>query len=259
LCKYYIQNKQCPLYPECPYAHNQVEKSYHPSNYRKRLCKLEENCQSKDICVYAHSRAELTINRIDELPRDQEFYVKFYKTVFCPFQHEHNRAGCVFAHNFQDFRRDVRNYNYSITPCKQWKKKKEVYKYSDGCRNGMNCKFAHGWKERDFHPSRYMKEVCDMNGSCDRPHCPFIHTELQFQANISRSVKTSKDMTKSCISVSTAEESVKNEESAKNEERISFDLLDSEKKLEYSYNVGYDILYRSIAGVDFRCWGNAFV
>ena len=40
------------------------------------------------------------------LVRDQEFYLRKYKTVWCPDTRNHDRSNCVYAHNIQDFRRD---------------------------------------------------------------------------------------------------------------------------------------------------------
>ena len=39
------------------------------------------------------------------MTRNQEFYMFYFKTEWCPYNTEHNKAQCVYAHNWQDFRR----------------------------------------------------------------------------------------------------------------------------------------------------------
>lgn len=55
------------------------------------------------------------------LARDQDFYLRKYKTVWCPDTLQHDRSNCVYAHNIQDFRRDPYSPPYyEAEKCPNW-------------------------------------------------------------------------------------------------------------------------------------------
>ena len=63
---------------------------------------------------------------------DNNFLLFEFKSVFCPFSKlEHDRYTCVYAHNWQDFKRP---FSHELTPmmCKSWDKEKEILVYSEG-------------------------------------------------------------------------------------------------------------------------------
>ena len=44
---------------------------------------------------------------------DEDFYMFYYKTQFCPFNlTKHEPSKCVYAHNWQDYRRPPNAYSY---------------------------------------------------------------------------------------------------------------------------------------------------
>lgn len=61
---------------------------------------------SGDFCSFAHHEFDIKAELIHNLEFDQDFYLFYYKTIWCPFNYiNHDRAICVYAHNWQDFRR----------------------------------------------------------------------------------------------------------------------------------------------------------
>ena len=66
------------------------------------------NCEYGELCAFAHSEEEIAIDllhkhKID--PLNADFYMFFFKTVWCPWSHDHDKENCVYAHNWQDLRR----------------------------------------------------------------------------------------------------------------------------------------------------------
>lgn len=50
---------------------------------------------------------------IHNYAEDDDFYMFYYKTEFCPFNlTEHDKSKCVYAHNWQDYRRKPDIYPY---------------------------------------------------------------------------------------------------------------------------------------------------
>lgn len=50
---------------------------------------------------------------IHNYAEDDDFYMFYYKTEFCPFNlTEHDKSKCVYAHNWQDYRRKPDLYPY---------------------------------------------------------------------------------------------------------------------------------------------------
>ena len=89
-------------------------------------------CQYGEYCALAHSDLELKIKPLHLLPVNNNFLLFEFKSVFCPFSKlEHDRYTCVYAHNWQDFKRP---FFADLKPqmCKAWDKEKEILVYSEG-------------------------------------------------------------------------------------------------------------------------------
>ncbi len=84
---------------------------------------------------------------------------------------------CVYAHNWQDYRRPPQSYAYQPKLCPDWKKAKHlVVDYvMDGCVREFACPFSHGWKEKDYHPLRFRTEKCPNYYKCSKPECNYYH------------------------------------------------------------------------------------
>jgi hypothetical protein len=94
----------------CEKAHNRVEEFYHPDKYKAKFCASYINktgeCEYGDYCSFAHSASEISVEQIDRFEMDADFYMFHFKTVWCPFNEtKHQRDLCVYAHNWQDYRR----------------------------------------------------------------------------------------------------------------------------------------------------------
>ena len=86
----------------------------------------------------------------------------YFKTEWCPFNTEHNKAQCVYAHNWQDFRRKPHLFSYNpFEICEQWQAGNFIGKYEEGCPLQSYCGRYHGWKEQIFHPMIYKTIFCD--------------------------------------------------------------------------------------------------
>ena len=101
-------SQQCDQGDNCIRCHTRVESFYHPEKYKAKFCSFYPNrldlCEYGDICAFAHSEQELSISQLDKMTVDQDFYMFYYKTVWCPYSdREHQRDACVYAHNWQDF------------------------------------------------------------------------------------------------------------------------------------------------------------
>jgi hypothetical protein len=101
-----------------------VEIFYHPDKYKAKFCASyteKTACEYGDFCSFAHSEEELSINLIEKMDRDEDFYMFHFKTVWCPYNEKtHERDLCVYAHNFQDFRRKYELYFYKPQRCEKW-------------------------------------------------------------------------------------------------------------------------------------------
>ena len=102
--------KPCPDGDACQYAHNIVEEFYHPEKYKAKFCQsftdVKIQCKYGDYCAFAHSENEISVDLIDKYEKDVDFFLFHFKTAWCPYQEkDHQRENCVYAHNYQDFRR----------------------------------------------------------------------------------------------------------------------------------------------------------
>lgn len=108
-----------------------------------------ENCEYGELCAFAHSEDEITVDLLHKIePRDPDFYIFYFKTAWCPWSQDHDKENCVYAHNWQDLRRKPSVYNYERDLCRNWHIDNFIRSYSDGCPNEYRCKHSHGWKEQ---------------------------------------------------------------------------------------------------------------
>jgi hypothetical protein len=109
---------QCPG-ENCSLAHNNIELLYHPDNYKAQFCRFYPNklkkCDFGESCAFAHSKNEIAIDLLHIMePKDPDFYVFYYKTAWCPWNMEHDKYKCVYAHNWNDYRRKPHLKNYEL-------------------------------------------------------------------------------------------------------------------------------------------------
>ena len=182
MCVYALHEQTCPYGDNCTNSHNRVEEFYHPTKYKTRFCSFYpsklSSCEYGNYCCFAHSEADICIDLLHLIEPDADFYMFHYKTAWCPFNEtNHDREKCVYAHNWQDYRRKSHVYNYRREQCPNWSASKIINVYLDGCPNGIKCTCSHGWKEQEFHPLYYKVNSCRYGEACVKPHCPFYHSE----------------------------------------------------------------------------------
>lgn len=183
LCPQIMTRNGCPHKNACVRSHNRVEEFYHPEKYKSKFCShypdKVSSCEYGNMCAFAHSEAELSVPLLDKFEMDADFYMFHFKTVWCPISDkEHQRDQCVYAHNWQDFRRAPHVFDYSNSKCARWSNKKTTKTYKDGCPLEYRCGHAHGWKELEFHPLLYKTSECRQT-KCLKIHCPFYHNEQE--------------------------------------------------------------------------------
>ena len=181
---------KCFLKENCPKSHNQVEYLYHKANYKKKFCSNYPNnldkCEYGEFCSFAHSELEVRTELIHNYQYDYDFYIFNYKTVWCPFNlSKHEKSLCVYAHNWQDYRRKPNKVKYEGNHCKNWKNNKFINNYSDGCFNGLNCNKCHGWKELEFHPDNFKMNPCLLGDNCFKKNsgCSNYHSLREKRLN----------------------------------------------------------------------------
>lgn len=180
---FYVKS-MCPNKDDCSNEHcslsnNYVEQIYHSDSYKKKYCKdfIEKaSCKYEEYCAMAHSDCELKITPLHLLSIDKNFLLFSFKSEFCPFSKiSHDRFKCVYAHNWQDFKRP---FSESIKPvaCKAWDKNKEILEYEQGCERGFDCASCHGWKELEYHLANFKRHPCQKARQCERKEvCSFVH------------------------------------------------------------------------------------
>lgn len=89
----------------CSRSHNRVEEFYHPEKYKVKFCSSYpdkiESCDYGDMCAFAHSEEEVTVDLLDKFEKNPDFYMFHFKTVWCPYSDtNHARDFCVYAHNW---------------------------------------------------------------------------------------------------------------------------------------------------------------
>lgn len=188
-CQDMALKSQCSLGDRCSQSHSKAEQAYHVDKYRKKFCsffpaRLNE-CPYHRFCSYAHSEDEIHMKLLHTMKRDVDFFLFHLKTQFCPLSAAHDRAKCVYAHNWQDFRRDPSQYRYVANLCRLWDRRDKVVDYTKACPRGYSCSESHGklqlnigWKELDFHYEIYKTRPCT-NKQCQRDFelCPHYHDQ----------------------------------------------------------------------------------
>jgi len=182
LCEFAEKDSMiCPNGDACPKAHNRVEQLYRPEKYKTKFCTFYPNnldkCEYGNFCSFAHSETDIAIDLIHNYEYDEDFYMFHFKTVWCPFNlTQHDKALCVYAHNWQDYRRKPHLHSYEPTPCPNWKSTDFILNYEDGCPFKEKCNKCHGWKEHEYHPLNYKVKPCPAGKSCQKGRdCPHYH------------------------------------------------------------------------------------
>jgi len=183
LCEYAEKDGMtCPHGEMCPKAHNRVEQLYRPEKYKTKFCTFYPNnlekCDYGTFCSFAHTENDIVIELIHNYEYDEDFYMFHFKTVWCPFNlTQHDKALCVYAHNWQDYRRKPNVHTYDPTPCSNWKSTDFILNYEDGCYFKEKCSKCHGWKENEYHPLNYKSKPCPAGKNCNKGRdCPHYHT-----------------------------------------------------------------------------------
>lgn len=78
-------------------SHNKVEELYCPDKYKTKFCTCYpnncHNCEYGNYCSFAHTENDIKIDLIENYVYDEDFYVFYYKTVWCPFNFiKHDKA-----------------------------------------------------------------------------------------------------------------------------------------------------------------------
>lgn len=181
LCEFRKANQACPKGELCEKSHNQVEQLYREEKFKKKFClhypKNLEKCEYGRYCSFAHDESEILTELIHNYVYDMDFYIFHYKTVSCPYNLNHHvKSLCVYAHNWQDFRRKPNAYDYDPVPCPFWNPNDHIVNYEKGCPYMFNCMKCHGWKEAEYHPLNYKTRKCPNEKNCRRNQdCPHYH------------------------------------------------------------------------------------
>jgi len=157
------------------------------SVYKRRFCAhypKVDNCRRKEFCMFAHSREEIRAPLLTEGEESKSdlsnaFFINKFKIFWCPIGVQHDWQTCVYAHNYQDARRNP-GIGYGPRPCPFWEKKDRAPSYEARCPNGFRCPYSHGAKEQLYHPRYFKTVVCwdfDQNcHGCPRDNlCAFYH------------------------------------------------------------------------------------
>lgn len=132
----------------------------------------------------------MKIDLIHNYVYDMDFFIFYYKTVWCPFNlTSHDKALCVYAHNWQDYRRRPHDYYYDPEPCPHWRSDDFIGEYHQGCPRSFDCTKCHGWKELEFHPLVYRVKSCKAEQCTKETHCPLYHDKKE-QRVIDQRVET---------------------------------------------------------------------
>lgn len=180
LCDFAEAPENCPNGDACTKAHNRVEQLYKQEKYKTKFCGHYPNnlhlCEYGTFCSFAHSEQDITIDLIHNYEYDDDFYMFHFKTVWCPFNlSQHDKALCVYAHNWQDYRRKPHVFSYEPMPCPNWKSTDFIVNYEDGCYLKEKCNKCHGWKELEYHPLNYKTKHCPSKNCTKGRDCPHYH------------------------------------------------------------------------------------
>ena len=184
MCEYAENPDNCPYGDKCPKAHNRVEQLYKPEKYKTKFCSYYPNnlsqCEYGYFCSFAHSEKDIAIELIHNYEYDDDFYMFHFKTAWCPFNlTQHDKALCVYAHNWQDYRRKPQIANYDPVSCPHWKSTDFILNYEDGCPFREKCNKCHGWKEFEYHPLVYKTKPCQGKNCTKGRDCPNFHNNSE--------------------------------------------------------------------------------
>lgn len=163
-----------------------------PKNrHKQRFCASfpdVSQCRRGATCAFAHSREEartplLSLEQEQQTPSalTEDFFMFQFKTLWCPVGVQHDWQACVYAHNYQDARRQV-SIGYGPRPCPYWAKKDPNAEYAQRCPLGLRCPFSHGAKEQLYHPQYFRTVTCrDLRAkACPRQKlCAFFHKRAE--------------------------------------------------------------------------------
>lgn len=173
----------CPLRDQCDRCHNHHELLYHPNIYKQRFCSSynQLECYRGKMCAFAHTRDDIRCELFsveDEKDPKPEFFMNLFKTIWCPYGVQHDWHACLYAHTYQDCRRNPK-IGYTSEPCPYWKKDLHSADYERRCPAGSRCPYAHGSKEQLYHASCYKLMPCtDYRSEKKCPRgimCAFYH------------------------------------------------------------------------------------
>ena len=177
LCENYMN---CPLGDQCCKSHNKYEFLYHPENYKTVFCRSylkKENCELGVYCPFAHCDNEIKSELLHHMNRDQDFFMFYYKTVFCPYLwNTHVFGKCVYAHFPHKIRRKPHLFDYGTNKCLFFSKEN-----INSCPFGDKCKDAHGENEVEFHPLNYKTTICRKQNCFNQETCPKAHNNMDFR------------------------------------------------------------------------------
>jgi len=164
---------------------------YHPTVYKHRFCASFPNilaCRRGEACAFAHTRQEIRTPLLEVAEEAQQakaltddFFMYRFKTFWCPIGVQHDWQNCVYAHNYQDARRNP-GIGYGPRPCPYWKRKETALEYGERCPLGVRCPYSHGAKEQLYHPAYFKTVTCQdwPNSKCPRGRlCAFWHKRWQ--------------------------------------------------------------------------------
>lgn len=130
-----------------------------------------EQCRRGAACAFAHSREEIRTPLLTEAEERQDtdaltddFFMRRFKIYWCPIGVQHDWQNCVYAHNYQDARREP-SIGYGPKPCPEWikwqqEKKAPSADYNERCSKGLLCPYSHGAKEQLYHKLYFRTVVC---------------------------------------------------------------------------------------------------
>jgi len=162
------------------------------SSKKVRFCASYPNvsqCRRGAACAFAHCRDEVQtplLSKEEEEHKEsaltQAFFTRKFKTMWCPMGAQHEWQNCVYAHTYQDARRQP-SIGYGPQPCPYWSKKDIRCAYAQRCPLGLRCPYAHGAKEQLYHPKYFKTVTCrDMKSQHGCPRgslCAFYHSRSE--------------------------------------------------------------------------------
>lgn len=158
MCIDVLLGKTCPRGNECTFAHNRLERRYHPSLFRTQMCPHYHDgvsAHSDVFCSYAHG----DLREVSPPRYSYGDIMSNYKVWPCDGL---GREQCTCRNfNYHDSREQRRplNIGYLPRPCPAAKPKDDDEWQADVCCDPQ-CKCAHSRFEVMFHPRVYKSVLC---------------------------------------------------------------------------------------------------